>query len=89
MLKVPLRVRGCCLGKSGGCGRGFGTTGRRGGYEDTVGNLRIGRETRVIFQGFTGLFVFYFLSFVFLNCYSKTPYEEYLSVFVEHAHLYF
>ncbi|CAG8958918.1 hypothetical protein HYFRA_00012915 [Hymenoscyphus fraxineus] len=56
-----LKTRGRFLGngfggrRSGFGGRAsFGTSRRRGGYEDTVKNLRIGRETRVIFQGFTG-----------------------------------
>ncbi|KAF2129304.1 succinyl-CoA ligase-like protein subunit alpha [Dothidotthia symphoricarpi CBS 119687] len=32
----------------------FSTTSRRNGYDDTIQNLRIGANTRVIFQGFTG-----------------------------------
>ncbi|EME49553.1 hypothetical protein DOTSEDRAFT_40747 [Dothistroma septosporum NZE10] len=34
--------------------RAFSSTQRRRGYEDTVQNLRIGKHTRVIYQGFTG-----------------------------------
>ena len=34
--------------------RSFGTTGPKNNYESTLPNLRIGRHTRVIFQGFTG-----------------------------------
>jgi succinyl-CoA synthetase alpha subunit len=33
----------------------FATTSRKLGYEDTIENLRIGKNTRVMFQGFTGL----------------------------------
>lgn len=32
----------------------FSTTLAKGSYDDTVHNLRIGRHTRVIYQGFTG-----------------------------------
>jgi hypothetical protein len=32
----------------------FSTSARRCSYEDTIGNLKIGSHTRVIFQGFTG-----------------------------------
>ncbi|KAJ6493415.1 succinyl-CoA ligase subunit alpha [Mycena sanguinolenta] len=32
----------------------FSTSSARSSYEDTVGNLKIGTHTRVIFQGFTG-----------------------------------
>jgi hypothetical protein len=32
----------------------FGTSGQRKSYEDTISNLKIGKDTRVIFQGFTG-----------------------------------
>lgn len=34
--------------------RSFSTSLRRPGYDDTVQNLRIGKHTRVIYQGFTG-----------------------------------
>lgn len=34
--------------------RPFSSTQFRSGYEDTVQNLRIGKHTRVIYQGFTG-----------------------------------
>lgn len=34
--------------------RPFSSTGARQSYEDTVQNLRIGKHTRVIYQGFTG-----------------------------------
>lgn len=32
----------------------FSTSSRRNGYDDTIQNLKIGANTRVIFQGFTG-----------------------------------
>jgi hypothetical protein len=38
--------------------KSFSTSTRRNGYEDTIGNLKIGEHTRVIFQGFTGMFEF-------------------------------
>lgn len=65
-----LKVRGCFLGKRGWGGRGFSTTGKMGGYADTLGNLRIGRDTRVIFQGFTGLF--YLVQSLLWNTYSTS-----------------
>lgn len=34
--------------------RSFSSSSRARGYEDTVQNLRIGKHTRVIYQGFTG-----------------------------------
>ena len=34
--------------------RSFTSSVRRNGYDDTVQNLRIGKHTRVIYQGFTG-----------------------------------
>lgn len=42
------------LGCQSCCSRGFVTTSRIQNYESTLPNLRIGRHTRVIFQGFTG-----------------------------------
>lgn len=33
----------------------FSISSRRNGYEDTIQNLKIGKDTRVIFQGFTGM----------------------------------
>jgi succinyl-CoA synthetase alpha subunit len=35
-------------------GRSFSKSSSRKGYDDTIGNLKIGSDTRVIFQGFTG-----------------------------------
>ncbi|KAF2009935.1 succinyl-CoA ligase-like protein subunit alpha [Aaosphaeria arxii CBS 175.79] len=32
----------------------FSSSARRNGYDDTIANLKIGKDTRVIFQGFTG-----------------------------------
>lgn len=32
----------------------FGSSARQASYEDTIQNLKIGKDTRVIFQGFTG-----------------------------------
>jgi len=32
----------------------FSNSARRNGYDDTIQNLKIGADTRVIFQGFTG-----------------------------------
>ena len=32
----------------------FSSSTRRNGYDDTIQNLKIGKDTRVIFQGFTG-----------------------------------
>ncbi|KAG9234125.1 succinyl-CoA synthetase-like protein [Amylocarpus encephaloides] len=46
MIRLLLR------GRSGK--REFSTTCSRGSYGKTIGNLRIGKDTRVIFQGFTG-----------------------------------
>ena len=47
MLRGPL-LRGWPAGVS------FSTSARNCSYEDTISNLRIGKHTRVIFQGFTG-----------------------------------
>lgn len=44
----------CCKIKSFGCVRLFSSRGKFRSYADTVPNLKIGRDTRVIFQGFTG-----------------------------------
>lgn len=42
-------------GTGGSSSKAFSTSARRRGYEDTIGNLKIGKDTRVIFQGFTGI----------------------------------
>jgi succinyl-CoA synthetase alpha subunit len=42
--RLPSRVPVSC----------FSTSSRRNGYDDTIQNLKIGKHTRVIFQGFTG-----------------------------------
>ncbi|KAH8592433.1 alpha subunit of succinyl-CoA synthetase [Bisporella sp. PMI_857] len=39
--------------------RPLSTSARNNGYEDTIGNLKIGSHTRVIFQGFTGNIISY------------------------------
>ena len=41
--------------------RCFSSTLRRASYEDTIENLKIGKHTRVIFQGFTGLLYGFFV----------------------------
>ena len=33
----------------------FSTSASRNGYEDTLPNLKIGKHTKVLFQGFTGV----------------------------------
>lgn len=51
----------------------FCTTSRQRSYEDTISNLKIGSQTRVIFQGFTGKFGKDFdLYFVLILCARKT-----------------
>lgn len=42
------------LRRTWGDSRSLTSSPRRNGYDDTIGNLNIGADTRVIFQGFTG-----------------------------------
>jgi succinyl-CoA synthetase alpha subunit len=50
----------------------FSTSARHNLYEDTISNLKIGKHTRVIFQGFTGMFLIVLLMAVINSGARKT-----------------
>ncbi|RMZ80289.1 hypothetical protein DV738_g2827, partial [Chaetothyriales sp. CBS 135597] len=50
---TALRKR-CSRGNRSGVVALFSTSARQNGYEDTINNIKIGKHTRVIYQGFTG-----------------------------------